>query len=402
MTELEQRISDEIRGHGAISFARFMDLALYCPETGYYQRAEPVIGGTGDYYTSVSVGNLFGELLAFQFRQWTRDEAIHSAQWIEAGAHDGQLAADILQWLRRQHPGELERLEYWIVEPSPRRQALQQARLAEFAGRVRWFDGLHALPAQGVRGIIFSNELLDAFPVRRLGWDASRRLWFEWGVTLPDIPNPATPHEPERRRPVAGERPPQEENGGGPGFVWTRLPADQQRCVGEITNAGLELPPELLALLPDGFALDLCPEAAAWWGQAAQALQAGKLLTIDYGFTADELLRPERTRGTLRAYRQHQVSDDVLAHPGQQDLTAHVHFTQLAKTGDLAGLQTEALIHQSQFLTRIAERAWIESSGFGAWTPALTRQFHTLTRPEHLGRAFRVFTQSRRMPPRDA
>jgi SAM-dependent MidA family methyltransferase len=117
-------------------------------------------------------------------------------------------------------------------------------------------------------------------------------------------------------------------------------------------------------------------------------------MTIDYGLTADELISPERPRGTLRAYHRHHASDDVLAHVGEQDLTAHVNFSVLQAAGESAGLKTESFQPQAQFLTQILGKAAKDDS-FGAWTSAQTRQFQTLTHPEHLGRNFRVLVQSR-------
>src|SRR5262245_59530096 len=173
-TSLESLLRREIESQGPISFARFMELALYCPDSGYYERSPTGIGRAGDYYTSVSVGPGFGGLLARQFAQWLPEGSV---QLVEAGAHDGSLARDILTWLRDNVPSLFGRLAYWIVEPSPNRQKWQQKRLDEFAGKIRWFGDF---PGH-VTGVIFSNELLDAFPVRRFGWDGS---WFEWGVTV--------------------------------------------------------------------------------------------------------------------------------------------------------------------------------------------------------------------------
>jgi SAM-dependent MidA family methyltransferase len=109
----------------------------------------------------------------------------------------------------------------------------------------------------------------------------------------------------------------------------------------------------------------------------------------------EELLDPSRTNGTLRAYRRHQLSADLLADPGEQDLTAHVNLSAIQLTGENAGLRTEACITQAQFLTSIATRACRGTEIFEAWTSAHRRQFQTLTHPEHLGRAFRVLIQSR-------
>ena len=119
--------------------------------------------------------------------------------WIaEAGAHDGKLARDILTWLQLNRPELLDQIEYWIIEPSARRQEWQGETLREFAPRVRWFAGFqsllqertcHSSPATRhppLRGVIFSNELLDAMPVHRFGWDAAKKTWFEWGVTVDD------------------------------------------------------------------------------------------------------------------------------------------------------------------------------------------------------------------------
>ena len=117
-----EKIAKEIGGRGAIPFARFMELALYCPVYGYYEKEEDTIGRRGDYYTSVSVGSLFGELLGFQFAAWLGPEAqegrgsgpnepgAEPAEIVEAGAHRGELARDILSWMRRQQPGLFQRL----------------------------------------------------------------------------------------------------------------------------------------------------------------------------------------------------------------------------------------------------------------------------------------------------
>jgi SAM-dependent MidA family methyltransferase len=100
-------------------------------------------------------------------------------------------------------------------------------------------------------------------------------------------------------------------------------------------------------------------------------------------------------QGTARAYSHHQASRDVLANPGEQDITAHVNFTAIQTAGESAGLRTDAFVTQAQFLIGIAARAWKDGASFGAWTPERARQFQTLTHPEHLGQSFRVLVQSR-------
>jgi SAM-dependent MidA family methyltransferase len=149
-----------------------------------------------------------------------------------------------------------------------------------------------------------------------------------------------------------------------------------------------------LDVLPDNYTVEASPAAENWWREAADILAHGKLLAIDYGHGADGLFSPARMRGTLRAYFRHHVSDDLLANVGEQDLTAHVNFSAIQSAGEAAGLATESFTTQPQFLTQILGAAMKEKS-FGEWTPRRTRQFQTLTHPEHLGRAFRVLVQSK-------
>ena len=352
-------IEDELARQGAVSFARFMELALYCPNFGYYERTQGSPGRDGDYYTSVSVGPLFGELLAGRFAGWLAAMPGGQRQILEAGAHDGQLARDILRHLQTHRPGALESLEYWILEPSLNRRHSQEETLKEFTGRVRWFDSWDALPATGVNGIIFSNELLDAMPAHRLGWDAAGGKWFEWGVALED-----------------GR------------FVWKKLPKLDDGVRAPV------LPEELLAVLPDGFSTEVCPAAVQWWRHAAQVLSGGKLLAFDYGLMAEEFFAPERKHGTLRAYYQHHASRDLLERAGEQDLTASVNFSDIRDAGESAGLTTQTFATQAQFLTDIV-KALADDSGFNEWFAPRTRQFQTLTHPEHLGQSFRVLVQSR-------
>jgi SAM-dependent MidA family methyltransferase len=359
-------LRDEVGKRGVIPFAQFMETALYHGEWGYYQRQAQAIGRQGDYYTSVSVGSVFGELLAFQFLEWLRAFLGHGAQLVEAGAHDGRMASDILGWMQKNRPEIVPRVEYWLVEPSPRRRNWQQKRLDIFAGQVRWFDDFSALPTGRVNGVIFANELLDAMPVHRLGWDAEGQGWFEWGVTA-----------------------------RGDQFIWERMNHLAREISTVLKEAELNVPGELGSVLPDGFTIEVSPKAGDWWREAARALQGGRLVAIDYGLRAEEFLAPHRAQGTARAYDRHQVSGDLLRSPGEQDLTAHVNFTHLQRIGEAAGLITEVDTTQEQFLTGVARRAMSPATGFGEWTPERMRQFQTLTHPEHLGRSFRVLVQSR-------
>ena len=356
---LSQIIRAEAAAGGVLPFARFMELSLYCPVHGYYETQKDNVGRRGDFYTSVSTGELFGQLLAFQFANWLEEPGQFKIKnkkltIAEAGAHDGRLAKDILSWLRSSRPKLFAALEYLILEPSPRRREWQQETLKDFPN-VRWHDTQLSTLNSQLNGVVFSNELLDAMPVHRFGWDAKNRKWFEWGVA------------------AEGEQ-----------FVWSKI----QNSEFGTRN------PELESVLPDGYTIETSPAAENWWRAAAGSLVHGKLLAIDYGHGADELFSPARTRGTLRAYHRHHASDDLLANVGGQDLTAHVNFPAIQKAGEAVGLTTESFSTQPQFLTQILAAALTDKS-FGEWTPRRTRQFQTLTHPEHLGRAFCVLVQSR-------
>ena len=324
------------------------------------------MGKSGDYYTSVNVGNLFGELLAFKFAEWLGEILIPGGRLriVEAGAHDGQLANDVLTWLREKRPRLFAQTEYCIIEPSSRRQTWQRDKLEKFAPRVSWFNCWGSVRTSipdlesrkpGLSGIIFSNELLDAMPVHRLGWSATERKWFEWGVTL----------ESDK-------------------FAWARIPY-QQLIVG---NQQLE------AVLPDNYTIEISPDAENWWREAASVLKTGRLMTIDYGFTDEEMFLPGREKGTLRSYSHHHATNDLLTNAGEQDLTAHVNFSTIRKAGEASGLTTESFCQQSQFLTRILGET-LEDKTFGEWDSTRTRQFQTLTHPEHLGRPFRILVQKK-------
>lgn len=386
-----------------ISLARFMELALYCPVYGYYEKEGDTVGRQGDFYTSVSVGPLFGKLLAVQFADWLTTMSVapsrpvtkasgpgaESLQLVEAGAHRGELAKDILHWFRDFCPALFERLEYWIIEPSDRRQKWQKEFLAGFPNTVKWAKSLTRFeqpagpvdllsPARlsastsretlhnlSIPRIIFCNELLDAMPVHRWRWQANRRTWVEWGITL------------------KGEQ-----------FVWAPMSETPETGHSESWNPLLapnfSYSAALLEVLPDGFVVETSPAAAAWFQEASRLAGVGKIVAMDYGFTREEQVAPERLQGSLRAYRNHHLRPDPLASPGNQDLTAAVDFTTLQHCGESAGLRTEAFLTQEQFLTCIAARLWKGELPFEEWTPRHTRHFQTLTNPEHFGRSFRV------------
>jgi SAM-dependent MidA family methyltransferase len=351
VTTAEQLIRSEIAAKGAISFHRFMELALYAPGAGYYEQPARSIGKDGDFHTSVSVGPMLGFLLASHFAQLCRDW--ETIDLLEAGSHDGRLASDILAAFQQFHPDILPRLRYYLLEPSPVRRALQQSHLASFSRNMTWLDSWNDLP-RPIHGFIFANELLDSFPVRRLVWDSHSHTWGETGVTL------------------SNNR-----------LDWCRI------------HHNARAPDAFAPAIPDGFIVECCPAAQTWWEQAAAALARGWLITLDYGFDTDSAIRPEHPKGTLRAYFKHKVSHDLLARPGEQDLTAHVDFRRLIRAGAAMGLHLELLREQGRWLSGIAAAMLAREGPEAHWLQSHARQLHTLAHPNLLGSPLKVLIQRR-------
>ena len=364
MGPCEISIRSALEKDGIMSFAQFMELALYSPGSGYYETHAKTIGRAGDYFTSVSVGTVFGDCLAIAIAQdWALANRGETWSLVEAGAHDGRLALDVLNSLKRRFPQLYESVHYRIVEPSETRRSWQSATLSEHRGRFSHLVRVNDLPK--VRGVFLSNELFDAFPVHRFAWSCERRDWRELGVS--------------------------ERNGQ---LVGCELDSPTLDFDAAVLAAGLSLPQELLSVLPEGLVLELCPAAAAYWKTLANAFEQGLLIAIDYGMGSDEWIRPERTSGTARAYSGHVASSDLLVNPGAQDLTAHVNFGALELAGREVGFRTVRWERQGVFLSSIARDA--ERTGLAlGWDGAELRQFKTLVHPQHLGHSFRVLIQQK-------
>ena len=362
MTQLEDIIRGEIDATGAISFARFMELALYHPNHGYYERYLKQTGREGDFYTSVSVGTLYGEMLGVEFARRLGELWPGNVSLIEAGAHDGQLACDILGYLSEYQKDVFRRVEYVIIEPSLNRAQRQVETLLKFQGKVRWVRDWEEVGE--FRGICFSNELFDAMPVHVFRWETAAKKWQEWGIT----------------------------NRNGT-FQWRALEKENPNARRLLAR----LPQTLLDVLPNQFTVEISPEGVSWWLRAAHALTEGSLFTVDYGLLQEDFFQPHRSRGTLRAYSKHRPIGNLLEAVGEQDITAHVNFSLLIAAGESAGLKTDEFVHQGLFVKGVLERIEAEPQHFPLWTAMRYRQLRSLLHPEHLGRAFKVLIQSRQL-----
>lgn len=340
-----------------------MAAALYQPSLGYYARETRQVGRGGDFFTSVSVGPLFGELLARRFLgEWR--ESGSPARWriIECGAHDGTLAADILGAISRLDRQAFAALEYAIPEPLPRLEAAQRETLGGFQGKTRFVTEACELHANPLPGVAFGNELLDALPFHVVEW--TNNGWRECKVATD----------------ATGD------------FIW--------QAHHEITSPTLL---DALDPLGNSFAENYRTEVRTnfrdFLEPLTRGLSSGLLLWPDYGFARPEYYHPDRKTGTLRTFSKHRAAENPLATPGEIDITAHVDFTAVAETAIQLGCRPMAFSSQGSWLTGQA-RDWLLAQE-GNPDAAGLRQFQTLTHPAHLGGSFHILELSWNQPNRE-
>ncbi|MEP6668890.1 MAG: SAM-dependent methyltransferase [Chthoniobacter sp.] len=348
MSPLEQQLSSEIAQRGSISFRDFMARALYDPGHGYYGAGKARVGRGGDFFTNVSVGPLFGRLLARQFvEMWRRLGEPAEFVLVEQGAHRGDCAADVLTALREFDPACFAATTFWLVEPLAQLRQIQGERLRDFGSeKVRWAEALTDLPP--FRGVHYSNELVDAFPVHRVSWRGDR--WMERCVDFQE-----------------GR------------FVFVDAEISSETLRAHLTS----LPP-----VPTDYETEVNLAVAPWLAEVESRLQAGFILAIDYGYPREEYYRPERTTGTLSAYAAHQREPDPLLRPGEIDLTAHVDFTTLAETAAPLGLQLTGFTDQHHFMVGLSRLHFPDDQALSAASQKELRAFKTLMHPGLMGRSF--------------
>ncbi len=358
MSALSESLLAEIARSGPIPFREFMERALYDAAHGYYASGRAAIGRGGDFMTSVSVGPLFGRLLATQFEEmWEHLERPALFELVEQGANTGDFAHDVLS-AAQSRPEFFAALRYHIVEPFETNAGRQRARLAEFAGQVNWHASLEDLPR--FTGVHFSNELVDALPVHRVVFRNGG--WKEQYVA-------ADPG----------------------GLCWSEGPLSSPEL-----SAFLKHLPEA-----EGYTTEINPEANAWLQTVARRLERGYLLIADYGYSRADYYVPERTQGTLACYRQHRRCEDPLDNPGGQDLTAHAEFTTLAERAEHAGLSLAGFTDQHHFLAALGRHVFPDLTEPGQLTPGRRKEmraFATLMHPTTMGREFQFLALAKNAP----
>ena len=339
-------------GGGALPFDQFMRTALYEPGLGYYVGGRERLGRGGDFVTAPELTPFFGYTVAGQVVDILARTG--GGDVVEAGAGSGVLAAQLL--------AELERLgnlpeRYRILEVSPdladRQRRTLERTLPHLMERVEWLEDF---PAEPWNGVVVANELLDSLPVHRV------RITEEGLKELYVAPDEAG------------------------GFQWQEGPLSDPLIADGLGD---------LEGLPVGMETEVNLEAPAWVAQAAQNLERGALLLIDYGHPAAELYSPGRVRGTLMCHFRHRAHDDPFYLPGVQDITAHVDFSAVAEAAEGAGLEVGGFAAQAQFLVNLGLTHRVEEYlGAGGVSDEEQLQLATalkqLTLPQGMGESFKA------------
>jgi SAM-dependent MidA family methyltransferase len=332
-----------------------METCLYHPQFGYYCSGKTQVGRKGDFYTSVSVGPLFGKLLAEQIVQMYEtfpEKKLFTI--VEQGSHDGTLANDIISHFERLHP-QIQS-SYLIIEPSVQLQTQQKQTLQKYSDRVSWQASWEMIPDQSLNGILISNELIDSFSVSLVKF--SKGNWNEKKVSLDS----------------KGD------------FIFIEEKVSNPLLLNWIQRFSI---PEM-----EGYETEINLTSQEWIKTVSQKFDKGYVLTLDYGMTAEELYSLERSQGTLQCYSQHSKNDTPLINVGNQDITSHVNFTALHDAGEHYGFKTIAYHDQHHFLTSIISH-----------NPDLIedekeiRAFKTLMHPEMMGISFKVLLQQKSLQP---
>jgi SAM-dependent MidA family methyltransferase len=396
MSRLRALIADRIRTTGPISVAEFMRLSLYHPDYGYYARASRRSGRAGDFFTSVDVGPVFGELLARQFAEMA--EIIDSPQYptaslsargappplgvpsaaaalgaplaaaprlrssqqpqalpesqiptpksppgpfdlVEAGASSGRLARDVLDAVARHHPELYHRVRLHLVEVAPAARAAQMETLGPHAPKLVLSS--HSLPER-ITGVIFANELLDALPTHAVVMreDGLREVF----VDLKDA------------------------DGGDAELVELEREPSTPELPRYLAAVGAHLEP--------GWRAEINLEAPDWIRRAARSLQRGFLMLIDYGHEAAELYSATHSAGTLTTFQRQTFGDRAssLQDPGEHDITAHVDLTTVAHAAESAGLVTLGRLDQTYFLLGLGSAEIVDGEAGRTIDPTVLRR----------------------------
>jgi SAM-dependent MidA family methyltransferase len=364
-------IADVIQERGPLTVAAFMDLALYDPALGYYARAAQRSGRAGDFFTSVDVGSLFGELLEVQLGEMSRilnsKFRIPNFDLVEAGAGNGRLSADILRAAKAQHPDFYNAIRLHLVDASAAARRAQAGTLGDVAERLTSSGA--ALP-ESFDGVLIANELLDALPVHQVVMreDGLKEVYVSHQSAV------GSAQSPDNGRLTNGD------------CRLTTVERDPS------TPALAEYLARLGVTLEPGWRVEINLHAVDWMRDAARRLRRGFIILIDYGHDARELYSATHSAGTLSTFVKHRSGGPEaspgtppwLQQPGDQDLTAHVDFTSVRAAAEAEGMTTIGFLDQTYFLLGLLEGLPDPQSAIR------NPQFKTLMLPGGIGSTHKV------------
>jgi SAM-dependent MidA family methyltransferase len=339
-----------------------MQEALYHPEYGYYSSGRCAIGRRGDYFTNVSVGPVFGQLLAAQFAEiWKQLSEIDNFVLVEQGAHHGEFACDVLESARKDYPDFFAALRYRIIEPFPVLQGRQSQTLAGFEGKIEWRESIDAL--EPFAGVHFSNELLDAAPVHLIVSVETKTESTEWLEKFV--------------------------SSNGDEFAFLHQPIDDPKLRDHLQK---------LPARPASYETEVNLAARDWIGNVSRKLACGYVIVVDYGYPRDEFYAPHRSTGTLQVRAQHRLLPSPFEQIGHADITAHVDWTSFAERAEACDLQGKGFADQHHFITGILSELGRDSLWENVDSKT-KRALQTLLHPEMLGRSLQVLALAKNVDP---
>jgi len=361
MHELTKIIKSIIKETGPITFDKFMGLALYHKKYGYYTAGKRIIGKEGDYYTSPCVHPAFGEVISSLIHKSYEVIGVSNFTIVEMGAGKGYLALDILDSTKRNYPNLYNCLNYTIIEKSPHQILQEKNLLKEHLDKIKWINRISELKSTNICGIFISNELLDSFPFHRAR--------FEDGM-LKEI------------------------------FVDLKndefIEVIDDPSIKELRDYFLDYNIDF----KDCQEVEINLHAEKWLRDIASVLDKGFVMTIDYGFLAQELFNPTRLKGTCKCLYKHSINDNPYINIGKQDITAHVDFSNLIRIEESVGLKTLKYTTQGQFLIDwgildIIERTTENNKQSEATRLKTIFSIKNLFLPEQMGDRFKILIQGR-------
>jgi len=368
---LEEKIIKSIQEqkNNRITFYDFMKTTLYEPNLGYYTKDRTKIGKAADFYTSSSVGPVFGKTIANTFVELLSYISDHHYTILEIGGGDGRFARDVLNGIKEKNKSFYEKTTYFMIETSPFHQKIQEEQVKDHFDHMKWVDCLEDIP-QPFEGVIFSNELVDAFPVHMVQmkngelqevfvtWDEEQQKFIE---ILDHV---------------------------------TDLSIDQY-----FKKQNIELKEEQIA--------EVNIDAIEWLQSISRFLHKGYLITIDYGYPAEELYASHRQNGSLMCYHKHLANDNPYQNIGDQDITTHVNFSALMDKGEELKLETILFTVQSEFLLNsgilhflqeVRPMEMLDKDLFQDEALKINRAIRQLITPGEMGETFKVLIQKKNVP----